>query len=200
VRTTVTPADLPGVRVLDLEAFEDDRGFFYESYSQRTFADLGIDLRFVQDNHSRSRRGVVRGLHYQAPSSEQWRLVRCPVGEIFDVVVDIGVGSPTFGRWTGVVLSAANRRQLLVPPSFAHGFAVTSEVAEVQYKCTQLHDGQAERALRYDDPRLAIAWPVDRPITSAKDASAPTFEDYLAAPDFGPGWSDPHLLAAEVAS
>lgn len=190
MRTTVTDGDLPGVRVVDYEVFEDDRGFFYESYSQRTFGELGIDLRFVQDNHSRSRRGVVRGLHYQAPESEQWRLVRCPVGEIFDVVVDLEVTSPTFGRWLGVTLSAQNRRQLLVPPTFAHGFAVISEVAEVQYKCTQFHDSAAERAIRYDDPLLAIEWPVSAPVTSAKDASARTLRDYLDDPDFGPFWSN----------
>ncbi|GAA4710724.1 dTDP-4-dehydrorhamnose 3,5-epimerase [Nocardioides conyzicola] len=189
MRTTVTDAGLPGVKVLDHEVFEDDRGFFYESHSQRTLRELGIDLRFVQDNHSRSRGGVVRGLHYQAPPSEQWRLVRCPVGEIFDVVVDLEVTSPTFGRWLGVTLSAQNRRQLLVPPTFAHGFAVVSDVAEVQYKCTQLHDGTAERALRYDDPLLAIAWPVSHPLTSVKDASAPTLRDYLDDPDFGPLWT-----------
>jgi len=190
MRTTVSDAALPGVRILDYEAFEDDRGFFYESHSQRTFAQLGLDLRFVQDNHSRSRRGVVRGLHYQAPDSEQWRLVRCTVGQIFDVVVDIEVTSPTFGQWLGVTLSAENRRQLLIPPSFAHGFAVTADVAEVQYKCTQLHDSVAERALRYDDPLLAIDWPVDSPVTSAKDAAAPTLRDYLDDPDFGPVWSN----------
>jgi dTDP-4-dehydrorhamnose 3,5-epimerase len=189
MRTTVTDAGLPGVRVLEYEVFEDDRGFFYESHSQRTFGELGIDLRFVQDNHSRSRHGVVRGLHYQAPASEQWRLVRCPVGEIFDVVVDLEVTSPTFGQWLGFTLSAKNRRQLLVPPTFAHGFAVVSDVAEVQYKCTQLHDSAAERALRYDDPLLAIEWPVSEPVTSAKDALAPTLRDYLDDPDFGPFWT-----------
>jgi dTDP-4-dehydrorhamnose 3,5-epimerase len=188
MRVTASDEKLPGVRLLEHEVFEDDRGFFYESHSQRTFADLGIDLTFVQDNHSRSRGGVVRGLHYQGPAGAQWRLVRCTVGEIYDVVVDIQVGSPTFGQWIGVRLSAENRSQLLIPPAYAHGFAVVSDVAEVQYKCTGLHDPAAERALAYDDPELAIAWPVEQPLTSVKDGSAPSFRSYRADPDFPAGW------------
>ncbi len=188
MRITASDQVLPGVRVLDYEAFEDERGFFYESYSQRKFADLGIDLTFVQDNHSRSRRDVVRGLHYQGPAGAQWRLVRCTVGEIYDVVVDIQAGSSTFGTWLGVPLSAENRKQLLIPPAYAHGFAVVSDVAEVQYKCTGLHDPDAERALAHDDPDLAITWPVTRAVTSAKDAAAPSFRDYCVRPDFPSGW------------
>ncbi|WP_134742403.1 dTDP-4-dehydrorhamnose 3,5-epimerase [Nocardioides sp. 503] len=190
MKVVATELALPGVRLLELETHEDHRGFFYESYSRRTFADLGIDLTFVQDNHSRSRAGVVRGLHYQGPDGAQWRLVRCTVGEIHDVVVDLEVDSPTFGQWLGVRLSAESRSQLLVPPSYAHGFAVVSDVAEVQYKCTGLHRPDAERALAHDDPELAIAWPVEQPLTSAKDAGAPSFADYRAHPDFGPGWSE----------
>lgn len=192
MKVTAHEERLPGVRVLDYEVFSDDRGFFYESYSQRKFAELGIDLTFVQDNHSRSREGVIRGLHYQGPAAPQWRLVRCTVGEIFDVVVDIQVGSPTFGEWIGVRLSAENRRQLLIPPAYAHGFAVVSEVAEVQYKCTGLHDPAAERALAFDDPDLAITWPLERPVTSAKDGSAPSFRAYRQTPDFpdAPALSD----------
>lgn len=188
MKIVATNLDLPGVRLLEPEAFVDDRGFFFESYSQRTFAELGIDLTFVQDNHSRSKAGVVRGLHYQGPAGAQWRLVRCTVGEIYDVVVDLQVGSPTFGRWIGVRLSAENKAQLLVPPAFAHGFAVVSDVAEVQYKCTGLHHPAAERALAHDDPDLAIAWPVDEPLTSAKDAAAPSFRAYQDDPDFFAGW------------
>lgn len=188
MRITATDEKLPGVRVLDYEVFEDQRGFFYETYSQRKFAELGIDLTFVQDNHSRSAGGVIRGLHYQGPAGAQWRLVRCPVGEIYDVVVDLQVGSATFGSWIGVHLSAENRRQLLIPPAYAHGFAVVSEVAEVQYKCTGLHNPEAERALAYDDPDIGIAWPVMFPTTSAKDAAAPSFAAYRANPDFPDGW------------
>jgi dTDP-4-dehydrorhamnose 3,5-epimerase len=188
VKITAYDQGLPGVRVLEFETFTDDRGFFYESYNQRSFVELGIDLTFVQDNHSRSVRNVIRGLHYQGPAGAQWRLVRCPVGEIYDVVVDIEEGSPTFGRWLGVHLSAENRHQLLIPPAYAHGFAVLSQVAEVQYKCTGHHDPGAERALSYADPDLAITWPVLDPITSAKDAAAPTFRDYREHPDFSAGW------------
>lgn len=182
--------DLPGVLLLEFDAFEDDRGFFYESYSQRKFAELGIDRIFVQDNHSRSRSGVLRGLHFQASSAPQWRLVRCTAGEIFDVAVDIAVGSETFGQWVGVRLSASNRRQLLIPPSFAHGFLVLSDTAEVQYKCTGHHDSSAERALKFDDPDLAIDWPITQPLVmSQKDLSAQSLRDYLANPDFPIGWT-----------
>jgi dTDP-4-dehydrorhamnose 3,5-epimerase len=189
MKVTVTEEDLPGVKLLDLTTFEDDRGFFYENYSSHKLAEQGIDLVFVQDNHSRSKANVVRGLHYQAPEGAQWRLVRCTVGEIFDVIVDIEVGSPTFGQWKGYHLSAANKRQLLIPPAYAHGFAVLSDVAEVQYKCSGLHNGGAERALAYNDPDLAIEWPLKgEPVTSVKDGSAPTWKQYIENPDFSAGW------------
>jgi dTDP-4-dehydrorhamnose 3,5-epimerase len=188
MKITAYDQRLPGVRVLEFETFTDDRGFFYESYSRRKFAELGIDLDFVQDNHSRSVRDVIRGLHYQGPAGAQWRLVRCTVGEIYDVVVDIEEGSPTFGRWLGVHLSAENKHQLLIPPAYAHGFAVLSEVAEVQYKCTGHHNPDAERALSHADPDLAITWPVRDPVTSAKDAAAPSFRHYREHPDFPAGW------------
>jgi dTDP-4-dehydrorhamnose 3,5-epimerase len=188
MKITATEEKLPGVLLLDYETFEDDRGFFYESYSERKFAELGIDLTFVQDNHSRSRGGVIRGLHYQGQAAPQWRLVRCTVGEIFDVVVDILQGSPTFGQWVGVTLSAENKSQLLIPPAYAHGFAVSSAVAEVQYKCSGLHDPAAERALRFDDPDLGITWPVEHPLASTKDAAAPSWQDYVRSPDFPEGW------------
>ncbi|HTZ45180.1 MAG TPA: dTDP-4-dehydrorhamnose 3,5-epimerase [Jatrophihabitans sp.] len=191
MKVTVTEEDLPGVRTIDPSIFTDDRGFFYENYSSRTLAEHGIDLVFVQDNHSRSRANVIRGLHYQGPAGAQWRLVRCTVGEIFDVIVDLDLGSPTFGQWRGYRLSAENKRQLLIPPAYAHGFAVLSEVAEVQYKCSNWHNAQAERALAFDDPYLGIEWPLaGPPVTSAKDAAAPSFKDYQANPDFPAGWAD----------
>jgi dTDP-4-dehydrorhamnose 3,5-epimerase len=128
-------------------------------------------------------------LHYQGPGGPQWRLVRCTVGEIFDVVVDLRIGSPTLGHWVGVRLSADNRRQLLIPPPFAHGFAVLSEVAEVQYKCTGLHSAADERALAWDDPDVGIEWPLTgAPVLSAKDGAAPSFKSYLEDPDFPAGW------------
>ena len=187
---TVTPAGpIDGPLLIQPDVFSDDRGFFYESYSGRTFADHGLDLSFVQDNHSRSRQGVVRGLHYQGPLGAQWRLVRCTVGEIFDVIVDLRIGSPTLGRWVGVRLSSANRHQLLIPPPFAHGFCVLSDTAEVQYKCTGYHNPAAERALAWDDPDLDIDWPLpEEPVLSVKDANAPSFAGYLQHPDFTDGW------------
>ncbi|MEO6702925.1 MAG: dTDP-4-dehydrorhamnose 3,5-epimerase [Jatrophihabitantaceae bacterium] len=189
MQVTVTDEELPGVKTIDPSTFTDDRGFFYETYSSRTLAEHGIDLEFVQDNHSRSRANVIRGLHYQGPAGAQWRLVRCTVGEIFDVIVDIEVGSPSFGQWRGYRLSADNKRQLLIPPAYAHGFAVLSETAEVQYKCSNWHNGAAERALAYNDPKLAIDWPLTgQPVTSVKDAAAPSFSDYQANPDFPAGW------------
>ena len=193
----IEETDLEGVAVLHPEAFEDERGFFFESYSSRTLARHGIDLSFVQDNHSRSARNVVRGLHFQDASAPQHRLVRCTVGVIWDVVVDIRVGSPTFGQWFGTELSADNRRQLLIGPAFAHGFAVLSDVAEVQYKCTGLHNAAAEGSLRWDDPTVAIDWPVDEPILSARDRSAPGLDVYLQDPAFTAGalrWEHPMSL------
>lgn len=197
----ITPMDIHDVVVVEPEAFTDDRGFFFESYSRRRLAAEGIELDFVQDNHSRSRRGVVRGLHYQGPGAPQWRLVRCTVGEIFDVVVDLRVGSPTLGRWLGVPLSSAGRRQLLIPPPFAHGFLCVSDHAEVQYKCSNYHDPAAERVLAWNDPDLAIAWPLDGdPIVSAKDAAAPPFTTYLENPDFPVGWDARTPTAARSTS
>jgi dTDP-4-dehydrorhamnose 3,5-epimerase len=180
----VSKTELDGVLVIDPDCFRDDRGFFYESYSQRRFARHGIDLTFVQDNHSRSRRGVLRGFHYQGAAAPQFRLVRCTVGEIWDVVVDLRIGSPTFGRWLGFTLSAENQRQLLIGPEFAHGFVVRSETAEVQYKCTGHHNPSAERALAWDDPDVAVDWPIDDPFLSARDRSGPSLKEYLASPEF----------------
>ena len=189
MKISVTPAGIEGVRLIEPNIFTDERGFFYESYSARQFAEHGIDLAFVQDNHSRSEANVVRGLHYQGPAGAQWRLVRCTVGEIFDVVVDLRVGSSTFGKWIGVRLSAQNKQQLLIPPPFAHGFAVLSGPAEVQYKCSDIHNPRAERAMSWRDVDLGIDWPLDGPpIVSAKDTRAQTFADYVADPDFPEGW------------
>jgi dTDP-4-dehydrorhamnose 3,5-epimerase len=181
----VRPASIPDVLVIEPGVHADNRGLFFESYRKENLSRRGIDVEFVQDNHSRSRRGVVRGLHYQAPPSAQWRLVRCTVGTVLDVVVDLRVGSRWAGNWVAIPLTAESRRQLLVPPAFAHGFAVLSEFAEVQYKCSAYHDPEAERVLAWNDPDLAIPWPVGpAPRVSSKDASARSWRDYLAAPDF----------------
>jgi dTDP-4-dehydrorhamnose 3,5-epimerase len=181
---SVTPTRFEGVVIIEPSAFTDHRGFFMESYSQRSLEEVGISLRFVQDNHSRSVQHVLRGLHYQDAGAPQFRLVRCTAGEVFDVVVDLRVGSPTFGQWLGVHLSADNRRQLLMRPEFAHGFCVLSESAEVQYKCSNFHSPSAERALAWDDPQIGIEWPVKQPVQSERDRHNPTLVDYLANPAF----------------
>jgi dTDP-4-dehydrorhamnose 3,5-epimerase len=165
---------IPDVRVVEPKVFGDERGFFLESWNARAFAQAGIDAAFVQDNHSRSRRGVLRGLHYQI-REPQGKLVRAAAGEVYDVAVDLRRSSPTFGRAVGEVLSAENRRMLWIPPGFAHGFLVLSEYADFLYKATAYYAPEHERAIRWDDPRLAIAWPLAgvAPVVSAKDAAAP---------------------------
>lgn len=162
------PTELPGVIFVEPKVFEDERGFFMESYHKARFAAAGINVEFVQDNHSRSGRGVLRGLHYQL-KHPQGKLVRIIRGEALDVAVDLRRSSPTFGRWVGCVLSETNRRQLYVPPGFAHGFCVTSDVADVLYKCTDIYHPEDERTLLWNDPALAIDWPVTNPVVSAKD-------------------------------
>ena len=166
---------LEGVYLFRPKVFTDHRGFFLESYSRRVLAELGVDHDFVQDNHSRSVRGVLRGLHYQIFQT-QAKLVRTTCGRVFDVAVDIRCGSPTFGRWVGEELSAENHLMLYAPPGFAHGFVVLSEVAEFQYKCSDYYAPEAERGIAWNDPALAIDWPLDgiEPILSAKDGDAPS--------------------------
>lgn len=164
------PSELPGVTVIQPRVFEDERGFFLESYQKQRFADAGIPFEFVQDNHSLSRRGVLRGLHYQVRQA-QGKLARVIAGEIFDVAVDIRRSSPTFGQWMGINLSAENKTMLWIPPGFAHGFYVLSEQAEVLYKTTDYYAPQWERALLWKDPALRIRWPEGpAPIVSPKDA------------------------------
>ena len=175
-----------GPLLITPQVFGDERGFFFESWNQQAFAAaLEADGKpmqeFVQDNHSRSSQGVLRGLHYQLPPHPQGKLVRCVLGEIFDVAVDLRRGAPTFGHWVGARLSAANHQQLWVPAGFAHGFLTLSEQAEVLYKTTDFWSRACERAIRWDDPQLAIAWPqlssLATPLLSAKDAAAPRLAD-----------------------
>ncbi len=169
---------LPGVLLLAPRVFEDERGFFFESYNRRTLAALGIEADFVQDNHSRSRRGVLRGIHYQL-RRPQGKLVRVVAGEIFDVAVDLRRRSPNFGRWAGFRLSAANRLMAWVPPGFGHAFLVLSETAEVLYKASDYYAPEHERTILWNDPTLAIAWPLEgiQPILSAKDRAGKTLRD-----------------------
>jgi dTDP-4-dehydrorhamnose 3,5-epimerase len=166
---------LPGVLVIEPTIFGDDRGFFMEIYHAGKFRDFGIDLPFLQDNHSRSSRGVLRGLHYQEPNP-QGKLVRAASGAIFDVAVDIRRGSPNFGEWFGLELNAENRLQLWVPPGFAHGFCVLSDTADVIYKCTSLYEPKNDRGIRWNDPAIGIEWPISDPTLSSKDAIAPMLD------------------------
>ena len=176
----VTPTDLPEVLVIEPAVHGDARGFFMESFNQRAFdAAVGSHVEFVQDNHSRSARGVLRGLHYQLPPHAQGKLVRVTRGAVFDVAVDMRRDSPRFGRWIGVELSADNHRQLWIPPGFAHGFLVISDVADFLYKTTDYYAPECEGAVRWDDAALAIAWPDAgaAPLVSAKDAAAPPLRE-----------------------
>ncbi len=170
----VVDTALPGVKLIEPRVFGDDRGFFMETWNVRAFAEAGLDLAFVQDNHSRSARHVLRGLHFQI-ANPQGKLVRVTAGAVFDVAIDLRRSSPDFGRWVGYELSEANKRMLWVPPGFGHGFVVLSESADFLYKCTALYDPAAERAVRWDDPVLGIDWHLGgaTPILSAKDAAAP---------------------------
>jgi len=166
----VSPTALHDVKRIEPRIFTDERGCFFESWNARALAENGIDATFVQDNHSQSKRGVLRGLHYQIEHA-QGKLVRCIAGEVFDVAVDLRRSSATFGRAVGVVLSAANRTLLWIPPGFAHGFVVLSDGAEFLYKTTDYWYPQHERTLMWNDPALAIAWPVAAPVLNAKDAA-----------------------------
>ena len=169
---------IPEVVLIEPAGFGDDRGFFFESFNQRRFEEaVGQEVSFVQDNHSRSVRGVLRGLHYQIQQA-QGKLVRVVVGEIFDVAVDIRQNSPTFGQWVGEILSAENKKQLWVPAGFAHGFLVISETAEVLYKTTDYYESKFERSILWNDPALKISWPLGgEPILSAKDRQGVVFAD-----------------------
>lgn len=175
----VFPTEIPDVLLIEPQVFEDSRGFFLESYNERAFADkAGIDVRFVQDNHSRSGCGVLRGLHYQI-QQPQGKLVRVLSGTVYDVAVDIRRSSPHFGQWVGCLLSAENKHQLWIPPGFAHGFQVLSETAEVFYKTTDYYAPQHERCIAWNDPQLAIDWRLSdqSPILSAKDQQGRLFMD-----------------------
>ena len=172
----VIPTTIPDVLILEPKIFGDSRGFFFESYNEKAFREAtGVTAHFVQDNHSRSARGVLRGLHYQL-EQPQGKLVRCTQGEVFDVAVDIRRDSPTFGQWVGEILSEENKRQLWIPPGLAHGFLVLSESADFLYKTTEYYAPQHERSILWNDPDLAIEWPLNSPLLSAKDAAATLFK------------------------
>jgi dTDP-4-dehydrorhamnose 3,5-epimerase len=172
----VLPTEIPGVLVVEPTVHRDARGFFLETWHTERYREHGIDARFVQDNHSRSARGTLRGLHAQQPRP-QGKLLRVVEGEVWDVAVDARLGSPAFARHVAVVLSAENFRQVYVPPGVLHGFCVTSEAAQVEYKCTEPYDPRAEFSVRWNDPELAIPWPIAEPLLSEKDRCAPLLRE-----------------------
>ena len=162
------PTELPGVLIVEPDVYRDARGFFLETYVESKYREAGVDVAFVQDNLSRSVRGTLRGLHAQVPRA-QAKLLRAVMGEVFDVAVDIRLGSPTFGRWVGVELSAENFRQLYIPCGFAHGFCVMSDVAEIEYKCSDVYVPQDEITIQWDDPAIGVRWPLAEPLLSKRD-------------------------------
>ena len=170
---TFTPTALPGVVIIEPKVFADERGFFMETYKRSDFAAAGLDVEFVQENHSRSVQGTLRGLHLQRPPRAQGKLVRVLEGEIWDVAADIRRESPTFGQWEGVTLSAENRRSIYIPAGYAHGFCVVSPEAQVVYKTTDEYAPELEWGVRWDDPVLGIRWPVSAPTLSARDGNWP---------------------------
>jgi dTDP-4-dehydrorhamnose 3,5-epimerase len=167
---------LPNVLIIEPRVFGDHRGFFKETFQIERYQEAGIDLSFVQDNHSRSQRGVLRGLHWQK-TRPQGKLVSCSLGAVFDVAVDVDQNSPTSGTYVGVELSAENHRQLWIPPGYAHGFCVLSETADFQYKCTDLYIPEDEGGLIWNDPELGIQWPIESPSLSEKDLALPTLDE-----------------------
>jgi dTDP-4-dehydrorhamnose 3,5-epimerase len=169
--------DIPEVVLIEPKAFGDERGFFMETYKRSEFEGFGIGGEFVQDNHSRSAKGVLRGLHYQLKPRAQGKLVRCTRGRIFDVAVDIRAGSPTFARWVGIELSDENNRILYVPPGFAHGFVSLTDFSEVIYKCTAEYSSEDERGIAWNDPDIKIDWPVKEPVLSPRDSELPFLKD-----------------------
>jgi len=184
MKITVTKTALEGVVLIDTKYFQDDRGFFIESWHQRDFADAGLTMTFVQEGHSRSARGVLRGLHYQDMTAPMGKLVRCTVGSILDVAVDLRVGSPTFGKWVGVELTADNKRQIYVPEGFAHGFQALSEVVEVQYKQTGFYTPSSEGSVAWNDPDIGVEWPIAEPTLSDRDKRANSLKAYQEKPAF----------------
>ena len=184
MKTRLTETPLAGLVVLDIEHFRDERGFFIETWHKRDFADAGIPADFVQDSHSASRYGVLRGLHYQDMRASMGKLVRCTVGRIFDVAVDLRVDSPTFGKWFGIELSAENKSMLWVPVGFAHGFATASDYCEVQYKQTEFYNPATEGGIAWNDPDIAVQWPYTAPVLSQRDQRQKSFAEYRRNPAF----------------
>ncbi|WP_270671144.1 MULTISPECIES: dTDP-4-dehydrorhamnose 3,5-epimerase [unclassified Aeromonas] len=172
---------IPEVLIFEPKVFGDERGFFFESFNHKLFEEaVGYPVTFVQDNHSKSSKGVLRGLHYQLPPYAQGKLVRCVAGEVFDVAVDIRKSSSTFGQWIGVHLSAENKRQLWIPEGFAHGFVTLSENADFLYKTTNYYHRESEGSIRWDDPQVGIEWPINNVLLSGKDQQGLSLSDYIS--------------------
>jgi dTDP-4-dehydrorhamnose 3,5-epimerase len=184
MKTRAVKTPLHDLVVVEIEYFQDERGFFIETWHKRDFAEAGLDLEFVQEGHSRSKYGVLRGLHYQDMTAPMGKLVRCTVGTIFDVAVDLRVDSPTFGKWFGIELSAENKKQLYVPVGFAHGFATLTEFVEVQYKQTGFYTPSSEGTLAWNDPDVGVEWPIKAPILSKRDQNGMSLKEYLKDPAF----------------
>ena len=173
----VIQTEIPDVKIIQPKVYEDDRGFFLETFEQKRYQEmLDIDFNFVQDNHSRSQKNVLRGLHFQK-ENPQGKLVRVVRGEVFDVAVDIRKDSSTYGKWVGVILSEDNKSQLWIPPGLAHGFLVMSDIADFEYKCTNYYDPNSERCLLWNDPTVNINWPISTPILSEKDKLGKTLQE-----------------------
>jgi dTDP-4-dehydrorhamnose 3,5-epimerase len=182
---TVTRSRLEGVLLVDTDFFRDERGFFIENYHRERFVEHGLTAEFVQDNHSRSSKGVLRGMHYQDMTAPMGKLVRCTIGAIVDVAIDLRVGSPTFGEWIAEELTEENMRQLYCPPGFAHGFLTLSASADVQYKCTGYYTPTSEGSIAWNDAEVGVEWPADIvPQLSTKDSQAPSLAEYRSHPAF----------------
>ncbi|SRR5260221_4208279 len=184
MKITVSSTPFHDLLIIEPKVFSDERGFFMESWNKSDFEEAGITAQFVQDNHSRSQKNVLRGLHYQTIGMPLAKLVRCTVGEIYDVTVDLRVSSATYGKWFGIHLNAENKKELFVPVGFAHGFAVISDVAEVHYKQTNYFSPDHERILLWNDPDIAISWPIPTPLLSEKDLDGKSFAEYQKNPAF----------------
>jgi len=184
MQITVTRTPLEGVLLVDTPYTRDERGFFLEAWNARDYAAAGIAVQFVQDNHSRSQRGVLRGLHFQDMSAPLVKLVRCTAGRIYDVAVDLRVGSPTFGRWFATELTAENARQIFVPVGFAHGFQALTEFVEVQYKQSGFYAAAADTSVAWNDPEIGVTWPLPDPILSERDRRGMSLAEYRRRPAF----------------
>jgi dTDP-4-dehydrorhamnose 3,5-epimerase len=184
MKLTVSTTPLAGVVLIDTCSFDDERGFFLEPWNQRDFQAAGLNVSFVQEGHSRSNYRVIGGLHYQDMNAPMGKLVRCTLGEIFDVAVDLRVGSPTFGKWFAVELSVANKRQIYIPPGFAHGFQALSPASEVQYKQTGFYTPSSEGTIVWNDDEIGIRWPLADPLLSKRDTQGMRLRDYARAPVF----------------